>query len=75
MTNHSKKMIAPIIVTCILIVYYGTYFGILISFIDILAIKILLGVIPAIMSILILSVCVQRIKEIRSGEEDDLSKY
>ena len=75
MTNHNKKMIAPIIVTCILVTYYGIYFGILVSLIDILVIKILLGVIPAIMSILIIYVCVQRIKEIRSGEEDDLSKY
>ena len=75
MSDHSKKIIAPIVVTGILIAYYGLYFGVLIALIDVVAVKILLGVIPAVMSMLIIGVCIQRIKEIRSGEEDDLSKY
>lgn len=75
MSDHSKKMIAPIVVTCVLIAYYGLYFGVLIALIDVAAVRILLGVVPAVMSILIIFVCIQRIKEIRSGEEDDLSKY
>ena len=75
MSDHRKKMIAPIVVTVILIAYYGLYFGVLIALIDVAAVRILLGVVPAVMSILIIFVCIQRIKEIRSGEEDDLSKY
>jgi hypothetical protein len=36
---------------------------------------ILFGIIPIALSVGMLYVCIQRIKEIRSGEEDDISKY
>jgi hypothetical protein len=35
----------------------------------------LLGIIPAIFSGIMIYVLIERIKEIRSGEEDDLGKY
>ena len=37
--------------------------------------KVLYVVIPFIMAIVMIVVLIGRIKEIRSGEEDDLSKY
>ena len=70
-----KKMIAPIIITVLIIIYYIAYFGALIWIIDDLLFGVILGVVPIAFSIIMLYVCIQRINEIRSGEEDDLSKY
>ena len=70
-----RKFIAPIIVTVLAILYYILYFCLILVAFESLAAKILLGIIPIILSVVILYVCVQRINEIRSGEEDDLSKY
>ena len=67
-------MIAPIVITAIMVVYYAVYFGFLISLLSGL-IKYLLGIIPAAMAAVTVGVCVERIKEIKKGEEDDLSKY
>ena len=74
MDLHSKKMIAPIIVSIILIGYYVVYFGVLVALVGGIW-KIILGIIPIIFAGLILKVCIERIKEIKKGEEDDLSKY
>ena len=69
-----KKYIAPIIVTVLFLLYLIFYFGVLATVIDGLF-GILLLIIPFIMACVIIYVCVERIKEIRSGEEDDLSQY
>jgi hypothetical protein len=37
--------------------------------------KYALGIIPLLLSVLMVKVCIERIKEIKKGEEDDLSKY
>ena len=71
---NKKKMVAPIIVTIILVVYYIVYFAFLITLLE-GVFKYALGIIPIIFSIVMIMVCVERIKEIRKGEEDDLSKY
>ncbi|MDD6276320.1 MAG: hypothetical protein PUB20_05815 [Clostridia bacterium] len=70
-----KKIIAPLIITVLTVAYFAAYFGFIISVIDLMIIKILLGIIPAALAGTMIYVCVERIKEIRSGEEDDLSKY
>ncbi len=74
MKSHKRKMIAPIIITVITVLYYIFYFGLLIALIDGIW-KILLGIIPLVLSALMVAVCIQRIIEIKKGEEDDLSKY
>ena len=74
MDSHKKKMRAPIIVSILMILYYVVYFGFLISLLD-GVFKYLLGIIPIIFSIVIIKVCVERINEIKGGEEDDISKY
>ena len=74
MKEHKKKLIAPIIVTVIMVVYYIAYFGFLISLIDGIW-KWLLGIIPLAFTVVMLKVCIERINEIKKGEEDDLSKY
>ena len=75
MDEHGKKMIAPIVITILMVAYYIFYFGVLLSVIPLMAVKLLLGIIPVLLTGVMIYVCVQRIHEIRKGEEDDLSKY
>ena len=74
MNSHKKKIIAPIIVTLIMIIYYAVYFGFLISLLS-GPWKFLLGIVPLVFSAVTVYVCIERINEIRKGEEDDISKY
>ena len=74
MTFHGNKMIAPIIITALMVIYYVFYFGLLVWYIDGI-LKYILGIIPLIFTIMMVAVCIERIKEIKKGEEDDLSKY
>ena len=74
MDGKQKKMIAPIIVTIIMVLYYVVYFGFLMTLLEGIW-KYLFGIIPFVFSIMMIYVCVERIKEIKDGEEDDLSKY
>ena len=74
MDSHKKKILAPIIITVLMILYYVVYFGFLISLLEGIF-KYVLGIIPIIFSVVIIKVCVERIKEIKGGEEDDISKY
>ena len=74
MENNRKKMTAPIVITIIMTLYYVIYFGFLITLIDGIW-KYALGIIPIIFSIIMVKVCIERINEIKKGEEDDISKY
>lgn len=74
MNNNKKKMIAPIVITIIIIFYYVIYFGLLISLIDGIW-KYALGIISLLLSIVMIKVCIERINEIKKGEENDISKY
>jgi hypothetical protein len=67
-------MLAPIIISVIIVLYFAAYFGLLIFVIDGIW-KYALGIIPLLLSVLMVKVCIERIKEIKKGEEDDLSKY
>lgn len=67
-------MIAPIVVTLIIVAYYVVYFGLLVALFDGIW-KYALGIIPLLLAAVMIKVCIERIKEIRKGEEDDLSKY
>ena len=60
--------------SAIMVLYYIAYFGFLIALIDGIW-KWLLGIIPLALSAVMLKVCIERINEIKKGEEDDLSKY
>lgn len=75
MDIHTKKMIAPIVIASILILYY-VGFSVICMLISIpLALKLLFGLVPLLLAGVSIYVLIERIKEIRSGEEDDLSKY
>ena len=69
-----KKMIPPVVVTAVMILYYVIYFGFLMSLLDGIW-KYVLGLLPLGLSAVMIGVCIQRIKEIKKGEEDDLSQY
>lgn len=72
----NKKLIAPIIITVLLVLYFMGY-ALMIAVIDDLPLiaKLIGFLIPALLTGVSVSVLAERIKEVRSGEEDDLSKY
>ncbi len=75
MNNHAKKMIAPIVFMSLLVLYY-LGFSVFCLFIPIPPLpKLLFGLVPLLLAGVGIYVLIERIKEIRSGEEDDLSKY
>lgn len=74
MKSHKQKMIAPILVSVLMIIYYVVYFGFLIALLDGIW-KYALGIIPLAFVAVMVGVCIERIKEIKEGEEDDIGKY
>ena len=72
--GQSKGFIAPIVITVILLLYFMVYFGFLIAVLPSVW-KYVLLLFPIAFAGVLVYVCIQRIKEIRSGDEDDLSKY
>ena len=69
-----KKIIAPIIVTVLMVLYFVVYFGLLITVVEGIW-KYLLGIIPFAFAAVMVKVCIERINEIKKGEADDISKY
>ena len=67
-------MAAPIIVTIFVALYYIAYFGFLITLLDGMW-KYILGLLPLALTVVMIKVCIERIHEIKKGEEDDLSQY
>ena len=54
-----KGMIAPVIITVLLIVYYVAYFGLMISLLE-GALKYLLGILPLLFCGVMIKVCLER---------------
>lgn len=76
MKTKTKKMIAPIIIVTIICIYYiaiGVIFAYM-NGVPMLA-KIIALIVPALLTGVAITVLIQRIKEIKKGEDDDLSKY
>ena len=74
MKKQTKKMIAPIVITGLVVLYYVAYFGQLIAMFDGIW-KYVLGIVPLLLASVMLKVCIERMKEIKEGEEDDLGQY
>ena len=74
MKTDKRKFIAPIVVTILMVAYYVVYFGFLISLLPGVW-KYVLGLLPLALSGVMVKVCIERIQEIKKGEEDDLSQY
>ena len=70
-----KKMIAPIVIGVVTVLYY-LFFFMAVIFIDMVVIlKLIFGIIPLLLAGAMIAVVWSRIKEITGGEEDDLSQY
>ena len=69
-------MIAPVVIVALISIYYiaiGVIFAYM-NGVPMLA-KIIALVVPALLSGVAITVLIQRIKEIKKGEDEDLSKY
>lgn len=72
-----KRMIAPVVITVLLLLYFIAFGALWVAIDDGMPlIVVIMGLsIPAICVIASAYVLIERIKEIRSGVEDDLDKY
>ena len=75
MNNHKSKIIAPAIVASVIIVYYIIVTVVFMIFKVPGIIRLLAILTSGIVTAIMILVLIERIKEIKSGEEDDLSKY
>ena len=76
MKKNTKKLIAPIIITVLLIIYYFIYLWMGVSINEMPMIMKIIVIIFAVGLIgLTIYMLFERIGEIKGGEEDDLSKY
>jgi hypothetical protein len=75
LNKRFKKLLGPVVITVILILYLAYSLVIGASYPVSLTHKIIGILIPLVLIGVSVFVLIERIKEIRSGEEDDLSKY
>jgi len=68
-------MIAPIIIVFLILAYYIAFGVFFVKFAAPLILKLIGIIVPAVLSAAFIWLLVQRIKEIKGGEEDDLGKY
>lgn len=74
--SRSRRMIAPIVITVVLALYYLAFALVCLLLPEIpLIVRLIFGLIPLALVGVLVYVLIERIKEIRSGEEDDLSQY
>lgn len=76
MNLHGKKMVAPVVIAVLFVIYY-TGLAVVLALISGIPglVKGLFIFVPLALAGVMIGVAVSRIKEIRSGEEDDLSQY
>ncbi len=76
MNQRKQKLFAPIIITILFCAYFIFWaFFIFQDFYLSTLVKVLMALIPLAFAGVNIHVLLERIKEIRSGEEDDLSQY
>ena len=75
MSHHGKKMIAPVVITILFLLYLLVYIVTLAREAATEPLVILMGVPLVLLGIGSVVTLFGRIKEIRSGEEDDLDNY
>jgi len=73
--DHKKKMIAPIVITVVFLLYLVIYGRFLLAAAEFSPVMLLAAIPLAALGIGMIQVVKERINEIRSGEEDDLSNY
>ena len=76
MKKKTGKLIAPIIIAALLILYYIGAAVLMTRIPDIPgAVKALMIAVPLLLAGVVIFVLAERVQEVRSGEEDDLDKY
>ena len=75
MRDHKNKIAGAVGAAAAVIIYYAFFFAVIAVSDESRTMKILLGIVPAVLIFGVIYVCSQRIREIKGGEEDDLSKY
>ena len=75
MKKRFYKIIAPVLITVLLVIYFIVYFIFVLSLLPGILLKLMCALVPLTLAGIAIYVCIQRIEEIRSGEEDDISKY
>lgn len=73
--EHKRKMVAPIVIALLVIAYYSVFFAVILMLDMAVILKVICGIVPIGIIGVMIYVVNERISEIRSGEEDDLSKY
>lgn len=75
MNRRGRKMIAPIIISVLFVLYFLGLAAVWAILEMPILVKMLFVIVPLGLAGVMIGVVISRIKEIRSGEEDDLSKY
>ncbi len=75
MNRHKKQIIVTVLISVLVILYFIFYFALLISVVQSVVMKIVFAIVPLLIGAAMIGVCLQRIREIEGGEEDDLSQY
>ena len=73
--KNIKKMIAPVIITVLLLLYLGVYWYLIMEATEFRPFMIFLAIPVLLLGAGLVYVLLSRIREIRSGEEDDLDNY
>ena len=73
--NHKKKMIAPVIVTVVFLLYLAIYLLAIMFASEFNPVFLLFAVPLVALGVAMVYTLKSRIQEIRRGEEDDLSNY
>jgi small neutral amino acid transporter SnatA (MarC family) len=75
MNEHAKKAIAPVVVVICVTAYYFGVAAIVMRFALPAGIKILAAVFSLLITAVCIAMLIERIKEIKKGETDDIGKY
>ena len=75
MSTHGKKMLVPIIITTVFLLYLGVYGALILWAVPEEPLVILMGIPLVLLGGGMIYTLFTRIREIRSGEEDDLDNY
>lgn len=70
-----KKMVAPVVIAAVLILWFAGYLLLCLLLQFPVWIKVVGCIVPLLLMGVVAFVLKERIEEIRSGEEDDLSQY
>ena len=74
--SHWKKLIAPLLIAIMLAAYYLILSALCLFLPGIsIVLKLVIAAVPIALASVTVYVLLERIEEIRSGEEDDLSQY